>query len=66
MDERFCVVSGRLQTRIAGTDGLLGPAFAVLGAVARRRGLRATYPELLAPHGSIEPDPSALAAAGLT
>jgi hypothetical protein len=36
-----------------------------LGAVARRRGLRATYPELLAPHGAVEPEPEILAAAGL-
>jgi uncharacterized cupin superfamily protein len=40
-------------------------AFAALGAVARRRGLRATYPELLAPHGTVEPDPEVLVAAGL-
>jgi mannose-6-phosphate isomerase-like protein (cupin superfamily) len=153
MDERFRVVSGRLQTRIAGTTGQLGPreealvtagiphdwwnsgdvpasvivelspgsglarfeamiatlfglantgrtnvkglpsplqlaltasefsdvilmtkpppaiqraAFAALGAVARRRGLRATYPELLTPHDVVEPDPQVLAAAGLT
>jgi quercetin dioxygenase-like cupin family protein len=152
MDERFRVVSGRLQTRIAGTDGRLSPgeeamvaagvphdwwnagdapasvivelspndglprfeamiatlfglantgranakglpsllqlaltapefsdviqmtkppaaiqraAFATLGAVARRRGLRATYPELLMPHGTVEPQPEILAAAGL-
>jgi hypothetical protein len=153
MDERFRVVSGRLQTRIAGTVGQLGPgedalaaagtphdwwnagdvpasvivelnpgsglarfeamiatlfglantgrtnarglpsplqlaltasefsdviqltkppaaiqraAFATLGAVARRRGLQATYPELLAPHGTVKPDPEILAIAGLT
>lgn len=152
MDERFRVVSGRLQTRVAGVDGQLGPgeeafvaagiphdwwnagegpadvivelspgsglarfesmiatlfglantgrtnarglptplqlaltgsefsdviqmtkppaviqraAFAALGAVARRRGLRATYPELLHPHGTVEPNADALAAAGL-
>jgi mannose-6-phosphate isomerase-like protein (cupin superfamily) len=139
MDERFRVVSGRLQTRIAGIDGELGPgedalatagiahdwwnagtvpagvivelspadglanagrtnakglpsplqlaltasefsdviqmtkppaaiqraAFTALGAVARRRGLRATYPELLEPHGKVEPDAEMLAAAGL-
>jgi mannose-6-phosphate isomerase-like protein (cupin superfamily) len=41
-------------------------AFAVLGAIGRRRGLRPTYPELLTPHGTIEPDPEILAAAGLT
>jgi quercetin dioxygenase-like cupin family protein len=40
--------------------------FAVLGAVARRRGLRPTYPELLGPHGTVESDPEILAAAGLT
>jgi uncharacterized cupin superfamily protein len=39
--------------------------FAVLGAVARRRGLRPTYPELLRPHGTVEPAPEILAAAGL-
>jgi hypothetical protein len=39
--------------------------FTVLGAVARRRGLRPTYPELLKPHGSVEPDAGVLAAAGL-
>lgn len=153
MDERFTVVSGRLQTRIAGRSGQLGPgeealagagtphdwwnagdtpasvivelspasglerfeamiatlfglantgrtngkglpsplqlaltasefsdvirmtrppapiqraAFALLGAVARRRGLRPTYPELLRPHGTVEPEPEVLAAAGLT
>jgi hypothetical protein len=40
-------------------------AFAVLGAVARWRGLRPTYPELLRPHGTVEPEPEVLAAAGL-
>ncbi|HXO09570.1 MAG TPA: hypothetical protein VN880_16130 [Solirubrobacteraceae bacterium] len=40
--------------------------FAMLGAVARRRGLRPTYPEPLGPHGTVEPDPEILAAAGLT
>ena len=40
--------------------------FGPLGAIARRRGLRATYPELLGPHGKVEPDPVAMAAAGLT
>lgn len=40
-------------------------AFAVLGAVARRRGLRPTYPELLQPHGTVEPDSEILAAVGL-
>ena len=153
INERFSVVSGRLQTRIAGTDRQLGPgedalatagtphdwwnagevpasvlvelspggsvarfeamiatlfglantgrtnakglpsplqlaltasefsdviqmtkpppavqraAFATLGAIARRRGLRATYPELLTPHGNVEPDAEILASAGLT
>lgn len=41
-------------------------AFAVLGAIGRRRGLRATYPDMLAPHGTVEPEPAVLAAAGLT
>ena len=41
-------------------------AFTVLGAVGRARGLRSIYPELLKPHGTVEPDPAALAAAGLT
>ena len=40
-------------------------AFGVLGWVARRRGLQAIYPEYLGPHGSVEPDPEVLAAAGL-
>jgi quercetin dioxygenase-like cupin family protein len=40
-------------------------AFGVLGFVARRRGLKAIYPEYLGPHGSVEPDPAMLAAAGL-
>ena len=39
--------------------------FTVLGAAGRLRGLRAVYPELLGPHGHVEPDPQALAAAGL-
>jgi hypothetical protein len=38
---------------------------AVLAPIARRRGLRATYPQYAAPHGRAEPDPAALAAAGL-
>ena len=37
-----------------------------LASIARRRGLRAIYPELLGPHGQVEPDPAAMAAAGLT
>ncbi|MDA0168559.1 cupin domain-containing protein [Solirubrobacter taibaiensis] len=40
-------------------------AFAILGPIARRRGLKAIYPEYVGPHGSVEPDPRALAAAGL-
>lgn len=40
-------------------------AFALLGGIARLRGLRPTYADLLAPHGTAEPDPAALAAAGL-
>jgi quercetin dioxygenase-like cupin family protein len=40
-------------------------AFGALGVLARRRGLRAIYPEYLGPHGSVEPDPDVLAAAGL-
>ena len=40
-------------------------AFGVLGLVARRRGLKAIYPEYVGPHGTVEPDPEALAAAGL-
>jgi hypothetical protein len=41
-------------------------AFTVLGAIARRRGLRPTYPEPLAPHATVEPDPGIPVAAGLT
>jgi quercetin dioxygenase-like cupin family protein len=40
-------------------------AFGVLGFIARRRGLKAIYPEYVGPHGSVEPDPAVLAAAGL-
>ena len=40
-------------------------AFAILGPIARRRGLKAIYPEYVGPHGSVEPDPRALAVAGL-
>jgi quercetin dioxygenase-like cupin family protein len=40
-------------------------AFAVLGAIGRRQGLKGVYPEYLAPHGHEEPAPEALAAAGL-
>jgi quercetin dioxygenase-like cupin family protein len=40
-------------------------AFGVLGFVARRRGLKAIYPEYIGRHGSVEPDPEVLAAAGL-
>lgn len=39
--------------------------FPPLGVLARLRGYRGTYPELIGPHGSVEPDPAALAAAGL-
>jgi mannose-6-phosphate isomerase-like protein (cupin superfamily) len=39
--------------------------FGVLAPIARRRGLRATYPQYAEPHGRTEPDPAALAAAGL-
>jgi hypothetical protein len=40
-------------------------AFATLGAIGRRRGLRATYPELLTPQGNVQPAPEILTAAGL-
>jgi mannose-6-phosphate isomerase-like protein (cupin superfamily) len=40
-------------------------AHALLAPIARLRGLRGTYPEYLHPHGSVEPDPAALAAAGI-
>jgi hypothetical protein len=40
-------------------------AFGVLGFVARRRGLRAIYPEYLGAHGSVEPD-AGVPAAGLS
>jgi quercetin dioxygenase-like cupin family protein len=40
-------------------------AFAVLGAVGRRQGLKGIYPEYLAPHGRVQPAPEALAAVGL-
>jgi mannose-6-phosphate isomerase-like protein (cupin superfamily) len=40
-------------------------AFGVLGFVARRRGLKAIYPEYLAPHGHVTADPAVMAAAGL-
>jgi len=40
-------------------------AFGVLGFIARRRGLKAIYPEYLGPHGSVTPDPAVMAAAGL-
>jgi hypothetical protein len=39
--------------------------FPLLAAVGRARGLRAVYPEMLPPHGQVEPDPAILAAAGL-
>ena len=40
-------------------------AFAVLGPIGRRRGLRGLYPEYLRPHGRATPDPAVVAAAGL-
>ena len=40
-------------------------AHALLAPIARLRGLRGAYPEYLRPHGSVEPDPAALAAAGI-
>jgi quercetin dioxygenase-like cupin family protein len=39
--------------------------FGILGAVGRRRGLRGIYPEYLAPHGYVAPDPDALRLADL-
>ena len=39
--------------------------FGVLAPLARRRGYRGLYPELLGPHGHVVPDPAALAAADL-
>ena len=39
--------------------------FGALGAVARRCGYRAVYPEYLGPHGRSTPDPRVLAAAGV-
>ncbi len=44
---------------------LQGPLFGALGAIARRRGYRAIYPEYLGPHGHVTPDPEVLAIAGL-
>lgn len=41
-------------------------AFGALGALGRLRGLKGVYPEYLGPHGRAEPDPEAVAAAGLT
>jgi quercetin dioxygenase-like cupin family protein len=40
-------------------------AFMLLGPIARLRGLRGLYREYLRPHGSVEPDAAALAAAGI-
>jgi mannose-6-phosphate isomerase-like protein (cupin superfamily) len=40
--------------------------FAILGSLGRLRGYRAVYPEYLEPHGRAEPDPQAVALAGLT
>ena len=42
-----------------------GPLFAVLGALGRLRGLRGVYPEYLHAHGRTQPDPAAVALAGL-
>ena len=39
--------------------------FGVLAPVARSRGYKGIYPELLGPHGIVEADPRAMAAAGL-
>jgi mannose-6-phosphate isomerase-like protein (cupin superfamily) len=41
------------------------PLFSVLGALGRMRGLRATYPEYLDPHGRRTPNPEVVARAGL-
>lgn len=41
-----------------------GPLFAVLGALARLRGLQGVYPEYLQPHGRTSPAPEAMARAG--
>jgi mannose-6-phosphate isomerase-like protein (cupin superfamily) len=40
--------------------------FAILGAVARRRGYKGVYPEYLHPHGRVTPDPEVVAIAGVT
>lgn len=40
-------------------------ALPVLGALGRARGYRGVYPEYLAPHARVDPDPAALALAGL-
>lgn len=39
--------------------------FGPLGVIARRRGYRGIYPELLGPHGTADVDPAAMAAARL-
>ena len=39
--------------------------FGALAPIARRRGYKGLYPELLGPHGDVEADPRAMAAAGL-
>ena len=39
--------------------------FGVLAPIARRRGYKGLYPELLGPRGVVEADPRAMAAAGL-
>lgn len=41
-------------------------AFGILGAIARRRGLRGVYPEYLHPHGTTTPDPAVVEFAGVT
>lgn len=43
-----------------------GVVFRVLGAIGRRRGYRAIYPEYLRPHERVTPDPEVVAAAGIT
>ena len=41
-------------------------AFGVLGGLGRMRGYRGVYPEYLAPHGRVTPDPAVVALAGVT
>ena len=40
-------------------------AYRLLAPIARRRGLRGIYAEYLGPQGSVDPEPAALAAAGI-